>query len=130
LENELALARERLALEENEKHSLQMSLELTISEYSRLSSQLADSEYQVEKLEQMYSKLNDNTNTLLKTCKGRDPALARAEERLSLLANLFVQLEAANLPKSQKSIEELNSQLQRELDKDKWLLVETSTVVK
>ena len=38
LENELSLARERLVLEENEKYSLQMSLDLTISEYSRLSS--------------------------------------------------------------------------------------------
>jgi len=130
LENELSLVRERLVLEENEKHSLQTSLDLTISEYSRLSSRLAESEHQVEKLAQLHSKLIDDTNTLLKTCKARDAALARAEERLSLLANLFVQLEAANLPKSQKTIEELNSELQREFDKDKWLLVENSTVFK
>jgi chromosome segregation ATPase len=130
LENELSLARERLVLEENEKHSLQMSLDMTVSEYSRLSNRLAESEHQVEKLAQLHSKLIDDTNTLLKTCKARDAVLARAEERLSLLANLFVQLEAANLPKSQKTIEELNSQLRRELDKDKWLLVETSTVFK
>jgi chromosome segregation ATPase len=126
LENELSLARDRLAFEENEKHSLQMSLDLTISECSRLSNRLAESEDQVEKLAQLHSKLIDDTNTLLKTCKARDAALGRAEERLSLLANLFVQLEAANVPESRKTIEELNSQLQRELDKDKWLLVDTN----
>jgi hypothetical protein len=126
LENELSSARERLVLEEIEKHSLQMSLDLTISEYSRLSSRLAESEHQVEKLAQLHSKLVDDTNTLLKTCKARDVALARAEERLSLLANLFVQLEATNLSKNRETIEELNSRLQRELDNDKWLLVETN----
>jgi hypothetical protein len=130
LENELSLARERLVFEENEKHSLQMSLDLTISEYSRLSTRLAESEHQVEKLAQMHSKLIDNTNTLLKTCKARDAALARAEERLSLLAGLFDKLEAANLPKNQETIEELNSGLQRELDNDKWLLVEPDMAFK
>jgi DNA repair exonuclease SbcCD ATPase subunit len=122
LENDLSLARERLALEENEKHSLQMSLDLTISEYSHLSNRLAESEHQVEKLAQLHSKLLDDTNTLLKTCKARDAALARAEERLSLLADLFVQLEAANL--NRETIAELNSRLQHELNNDKWLLVE------
>lgn len=130
LENELSLARERLILEENEKHSLQVSLDLTISECSRLSSRLVESEHQVEKLAQLHSKLIDDTNTLLKTCRARDAALARAEERLGLLANLFFQLEAANLPKNRETIEELNSRLQRELDNDKWLLVEPDTAFK
>jgi hypothetical protein len=64
---------------------------------------------------------------LLKTRKRRDAALARAEERLSLLAHLFVQLAGANLAKTQETIEELNLKLQRELDNNRWLLVETNT---
>jgi hypothetical protein len=130
LEDELALARERHVLQENENHSLQMSLDLTTSENAYLSNQLAECERQIQKLEQLYSKLVDDTHTLLKTCRWRDAALARAEDRLGLLADLFVQLEAASVPKSQKTIEELNSQLRRELDKDKWLLVETDTFIK
>ena len=127
LEDELRLERERLVLEENKTHSLQISLELTISEYSRLSSRLAESERQVQTIAELHSKLIDDTNTLLKTCKRRDAALARAEERLSLLAHLFVQLEGANFPKRLETIEELNSKLQCELDNDKWLLVEANT---
>ena len=127
LEDELGLARERLALEENENHSLQISLDLTISENSRLSSQLAESKRQVQTLEQLHSKLIDDMNTLLMTCKRRDAVLARAEERLSSLADLFVQLEAANLPKSRQTLGDKYSQPQRELDIDKWLLAETNT---
>ena len=127
LEDKLSLARERLVLEENENYSLQMSLDLTISENSRLSSQLAESERQVQRLEQLHSKLIDDMNTLLMTCKRRDAVLARAEERLSSLANLFVQLEAANFPNSQQTLADKHSQPQRELDIDKWLLVEINT---
>ena len=127
LEDELGLARERLALEENENHSLQISLDLTISENSRLSSQLAESKRQVQTLEQLHSKLIDDMNTLLMTCKRRDAVLARAEERLSSLADLFVQLEAANLPKSRQTLGDKYSQPQRELDIDKWLLAEINT---
>ena len=130
LENELSLAREQLVLEENEKYSLQMSLDLNISEYSRLSNRLVESEHHVERLAQMHSKLIDDTNTLLKTCKARDAALAHAEDRLSLLADLFDKLEAANVPKNRETIEELNSRLQRELDNDKWLLVEPDMAFK
>lgn len=130
LENELSLARERLVLEENERHSLQMSLDLTISEYSRLSNRLTESEHQVETVAHLHSKLIDDTNTLLKTCKARDAALARAEERLSMLADLFAKFEVANLPKNRETIEELNSRLQRELDNDKWLLVEPDMAFK
>jgi len=128
LEDELGLARERLVLEENENYSLQMSLDLAINENSRLSSQLAESERQVQKLEQLHSKLIDDMNTLLMTCKRRDAVLARAEERLSSLADLFVQLEAANSPKSQQTLGDKHSQPQCELDIDKWLLAEINTL--
>jgi hypothetical protein len=127
LQDELALARERLVLEENENHSLQMSLDLTIGENLRLSSQLAELEREVQKLEQVQSRLIDDTTTLLKTCRGRDAALARAEERLSLLAELFVQLESANRPKSRRTIGTTISQPQSELNVDEWLFAETHT---
>jgi chromosome segregation ATPase len=103
-------------------------------------------ERRVRELEQSHAKLVDDTNKLLKTCKSRDAALACAEERISLLADLFAQLEAeAKRPGSLKEIEKINSQLQservtpiviesvhkksrtnggvlkRELDKDAWL---------
>jgi chromosome segregation ATPase len=130
LENELGLVRQQLVIEENENHSLQLSLDLTIGENSRLTSRLAEGERQLQKLAQLHSKLIDDMNTLLNTCKRRDAALARAEERLSLLAELFVQLEAANLPNTRDTVEELNSKLQRELDNDKWLLAEANTVFK
>ena len=119
-----------LILEENENYSLQLSLDLTTSENSCLSGQLADSERQVRKLEQLHAKLIDDMNILLMTCKRRDAALARAEERLRSLADLFVQLEAANFPKSQKTRGDINLPPQHELDIDKWLLAETNTVSK
>jgi DNA repair exonuclease SbcCD ATPase subunit len=130
LEDELALARERLALQENENQSLQMSLDLTTSENSHISTQLAECERQIEVLEQLHAKLTEDTNTLLKTCMRRDAALARAEERLSLLADLFIQLEAASQPARKKAVEKLNIRLQRELENDKWLLAETETFIK
>jgi hypothetical protein len=130
LEHELTLARERLALQENENQSLQMSLDLTTSENSHVSTQLAECEHQIEVLEQSHSKLIEDTNTLLKTCMRRDAALARAEERLSLLAELFVQLETASQPTRKKTVEKLNLRLQRELENDKWLLAETEAIIK
>ena len=89
MEDERGLTHERLILEENENYSLQLSLDLTTSENARLSSQLAESERQVRKLEQLHAKLIDDMNILLMTCKRRDAALARAEERLRSLADLF-----------------------------------------
>ena len=130
LEDELGLLRERLDREENENHSLQLSLDLTTSDNSRFSSQLAESERQVRKLEQLHANLIDDMNILLMTCKRRDAALARAEERLRSLADLFVQLEAANFPKSQKTRGDITLPPQHELDIDKWLLAETNTVSK
>ena len=83
--------------------------------------------------------------TRTRACKTRDATLARAEERISLQAKLFSQLETkANRPESQGKVEQLNSQpqhqrtertnegvqktarakgavLKRELDKDEWL---------
>ena len=130
LEDELGLTHERLSLEENENYSLQLSLDLTISENSRLSSQLAECERQVQKLELLRAKLIVDMNILLMSCKKRDAALARAEERLSSLADLFVQLDAANFPKSQLTRGDTTSQPLHELDIDKWLLAETNTVCK
>jgi hypothetical protein len=127
LQDELALARERIVLEENENHSLQISLDLTIGENLRLSNQLAELKREVQKLEQVQSQLIDDTNTLLKTCKGREAALAHAEEKLSSLAELFVQLESANRPKSRRTIGTTISQPQSELNVDKWLFAETDT---
>jgi hypothetical protein len=130
LEHELTLAHERLALQEIENQSLQMSLELTTSENSHISTRLEECERQIEVLEQLRFKLIDDTNRLLKTCKRRDAALAHAEERLSLLADLFVQLDAATKPNRKQKIEQLNSRLQRELENDKWLLAETETIIR
>ena len=130
LENELALLRERLVLQENESHSLQMSLDLTTGENSHLSNQLAEYGRRIQALEQLHSTLIDDTDTLLKTCRKRNAALARAEEKLHLLADLFGQLEAMNFPESRKTIEELNFRLRRELDNDKWLLAEAGTYIK
>jgi hypothetical protein len=128
LEHELALARELLALQENENQSLQMSLDLTTSENSHLSTQLAECELQIEVLEQLHAKHIEDTNTLLKTCMRRDSALARAEERLSLLADLFIQIEAANHPARKTTIQQLDLRLQRELENDKWLLADIETI--
>lgn len=50
-------------------------------------------ERRVQKLEQARSKLMDDTKKLLRTCAKRDQALARAEERIISLTELFAQLE-------------------------------------
>jgi len=98
-----------------------MSLDLTTSENLHISTRLEDCKRQIEVLEQLHFKLIDGTNTLIKTSKRRDAALARAEERLSLLTDLFIQLEAANQPTRKRKIEQFNSGLRRELENDKWL---------
>jgi chromosome segregation ATPase len=106
-------------------------------------------ERQIEELELARSRLVDDTNRLLKTCKARDMALFRAEEKIGLLAELFVQLEAkGKRSKSQKKTEECSSQLQgermpranvrkpvraertgpkRQQDNDDWLFAGTGT---
>jgi hypothetical protein len=103
---------------------------LTIGENLRLSNQLAELKREVQKLEQLQSGLIDDTNTLLKTCKGREAALAHAEEKLSSLAELFVQLDSANRSKSRQTIGTTISQPQRELNVDNWLFAETDTLKK
>jgi chromosome segregation ATPase len=80
-----------------------------------LENSLTMKQAQFRELEQSRSKLIEGMNTLLKAFKTRDKALARAEERIKLLSELFARLEAeANLAKSQKKIEELHCQLQGE----------------
>jgi hypothetical protein len=130
LEDDLCLTHERLILEENENYSLQLSLDLTISENLRLSGQLEECERQVRNLEQLHAKLIDDMNILLMTCKKRDAALARAEERLCSLADLFVQLEAVNFSKSQQTRGDKTFPSLLELDIDKWLLAEINMVCK
>jgi chromosome segregation ATPase len=157
LEAKLDTALERIAFQDNENQSLQMSLDLTVSETLRLSKRLSESdakleeisseleqlkmseeernklsyvvdkkidllqnllqvkEHRVHKLEQARSKLTDDTKKLLRTCATRDRALARAEERISTLTELFAQLEnKVDLATSKKSLVERHSRLQRE----------------
>ena len=79
-----------------------------------LQNSLQVKECQVEELEVSRSELVETTNTLLKAFKARDIALARSDERVNMLTERVAQLETdANLAK-QKTIDELNSQLQRE----------------
>lgn len=69
----------------------------------------------VQKLEQARSKLTDDTKRLLRTCAKRDRALARAEERISSLTELFAQLETkVGLATSKDRLVERHSRLQRE----------------
>jgi chromosome segregation ATPase len=104
-------------------------------------------ERRVQKLEQARSKLTDDTKRLLRTCAKRDQALARAEERISSLTELFAQLETkVDLATSKDRLLERHSRLQceqresataeglgkmtrpninlwkRDLDCDEWLL--------
>ena len=72
-------------------------------------------ERRVQKLEQARSKLTDDTKKLLRTCAKRDQALARAEERISSLTELFAQLETkVDLATSKEKLVERQSRLQRE----------------
>ena len=151
---------ERIAFQDNENQSLQMSLDLTVSENLSLSNRLSESdaklkeisteleqlktsetersklssvvdkkiellqnllqvkERRVQKLEQARSKLADDTKKLLRTCAKRDQALARAEERISTLTELFAQLETkVDLAASKERLVERHSRLQREQGK-------------
>jgi hypothetical protein len=179
LESELNSMHEQLVLREDENHSLRMSMDMVVGANWLLSSRLTESdtrvdqalaqleqmqislnageaarnklELQVQDLEQSRSKLIDDTNKLLRTCKTRDADLARAEERISLLAKLFSQLETkATRSESQETVEQLSQSqhqriertvnetvhrkvrangavLKRELDKDEWLFSSAST---
>jgi chromosome segregation ATPase len=72
-----------------------------------------------QKLEQARSKLIDDTKTLLRTCAKRDRALARAEERISSLTDLFAQLETKV---EHGKMASTNVDLwQSELNRDEWL---------
>jgi chromosome segregation ATPase len=157
LEAKLDSALERIAFQDNENQSLQMSLDLTVRENLRLSNGLSESdaalekisseleqlktseaernklssvvdkkiellqnllqvkERRVQKLEQSRSKLTDDTKKLLRTCAKRDQDLARAEERISSLTELFAQLETkVDLATSKEKLVERQSRLQRE----------------
>ena len=72
-------------------------------------------ERRVQKLEQARLKLTDDTKRLLRTCAKRDQALARAEERISSLTELFAQLETkVDLATNKDRLVERDSRLQRE----------------
>src|SRR5580704_12074452 len=69
-------------------------------------------ERRVQKLEQSRSKLTDDIKKLLRTCAKRDLALARAEERISSLTELFAQLETkVDLATSKEKFVEGHSRL-------------------
>jgi hypothetical protein len=102
-------------------------------------------ELQVKELEQSRSKLIDDTHKLLRACKTRDATLARAEERISLLAKPLSQLDqgkpsqepgksrATKFPVQHQRMERTVNEaiherarangavMKRELDKDDWL---------
>jgi chromosome segregation ATPase len=59
LERELSAAREQLALQENESHSLQISLDLVISENARLSCRVMDADQQIASLESALGSAHD-----------------------------------------------------------------------
>jgi chromosome segregation ATPase len=129
--------RDKLAAEINKKIELLQNL-------------IQVKERRVQKLERARSKLINDSQKLLKTCAKRDQALARAEERIGLLTELFAQLETkADFATSKEKIVERPSRLQRqqmecinanaagktahsivnlwqrELDCDEWLLGRT-----
>jgi chromosome segregation ATPase len=107
-------------------------------------------ERRVQKLERARSKLINDTQKLLRTCAKRDQALARAEERISSLTELFGQLETKadfatrkgkivehHSPSQRlqmvrikanatgKTVRSIVNLWQRELDCDEWLLGRT-----
>src|SRR5580704_14676786 len=72
-------------------------------------------ERRVQKLEHARSKLADDTKKLLRTCAKRDQALARAEEKISSLTELFAQLETkAELGANKEEVVECHFRPQRE----------------
>ena len=81
---------EQLKTSEAERNKLSSVVDRKIELLQNL---LQVKERRVRKLEQARSKLMDDTKKLLRTCAKRDQALARAEERISSLTELFSQLE-------------------------------------
>jgi crescentin len=78
---------------------------------------LATKERQFEELEQTRAKLVERANSLLKTVKLRDSALARAEQRMQTLTGRIADLEAeieANRVAAAESMTGLKSELQNE----------------
>jgi chromosome segregation ATPase len=135
---------EQLKTSEAERNKLSSMADKKIELLQNL---LQAKERRVQKLEQARSKLTDDTKELLRTCAKRDQALARAEERISSLTELFAQLETkVDLAASKKKLVGRHSRLQpeqgesataegsakmtrpkinlwkRELDCDEWLL--------
>jgi chromosome segregation ATPase len=103
---------EQLKTSEAERNKLSSVVDKKIELLQNL---LQVKERRVQKLEQARSKLKDDTKKLLRTCAKRDQALARAEERISSLTELFAQLEAkVELATSKEEFVERRSRLQRE----------------
>jgi len=141
---EISSQLEQLRVKEAERDTLASSVDKKIELLQNL---LQVKERRMQKLKQAHSKLFDGTKKLLKTSAERDSALARAEERISSLMELFAQLETkVDLVNGKEKIIERHSQLQcervertgaedagkvarptinlwrRELDCDEWLL--------
>jgi chromosome segregation ATPase len=139
---EISSQLEQLKTKEAERDKLACALNEKIELLQNL---LQVKERRMQKLKQTHFKLADDTRKLLKTSANRDKALARAEERIGSLTELFTQLETqVDLATSNEKIVERHSGLQceqigriaaedadkiarpnlwrRELDCDEWLL--------
>jgi hypothetical protein len=95
---------------------------MTEKELERLRNSLAAKDRQLQELEQSRSELIESANTLLVAFKTRDTALARSEERIKMLTERVALLEAEVKLASQREIEQLNFQLQRE--RAEWVIAE------
>lgn len=106
-------------IEENSivQHNISDAIEarnMAEKELERLRNSLTAKERQLQEHEQSRLKLIESTDTLLAAFKMRDMALARSEERIKMLTERVAQLEVEVKSASQREIEQLNSQLQRE----------------
>jgi chromosome segregation ATPase len=109
---EISSELEQLKTSEAERNKLSSVVDKKIELLQNL---LQVKERRVQKLEQARLKLTDDTKTLLRTCAKRDQALARAEERISSLTELFAQLETkVDLATNKGRLVERHSRLQRE----------------
>jgi hypothetical protein len=100
---------------QTETNALQARLRAAHKKLKLLQNSFHLKERQVQGLEQARAQLIDKTDKLLRTCKKRDAALARAEEKISVLTELFAQVVAKlSIAEDQKNVFELQSRLPRE----------------
>ena len=100
---------------QTETNALQARLRAAHKKVKLLQNSFHLKERRVQDLEQARAQLIDKTDKLLRTCKKRDAALARAEEKISVLTELFAQVEAKlSIAEDRKNVFELQSRLPRE----------------